>query len=205
MTLQGYYNRFQPADNYDELLFRASKGLQSAELNEVQSVLSNRVQQIANVLFQDGAVVRDCDIIVDPESGDTQVAAGALYLKGAVREIGQSTGLVIPTDGTVEVGAYVTELDITEYEDPDLRDPAVGTRNYNEPGAARKQVNLVWGFSGDGGDPNQFYPVYTVVNGYLLTSVDPPVLDAAQQLVARYDRESNGNYIVRAWASPTPT
>ena len=25
MALQGYYNRFQPSQNFDELLFRASK------------------------------------------------------------------------------------------------------------------------------------------------------------------------------------
>ena len=43
MTLPAYYNRFDATLRYDELLFRASKGLQSAELNEVQSTLVDRL------------------------------------------------------------------------------------------------------------------------------------------------------------------
>ena len=53
MTLQGYYNRFDATDRYDELLFRASKGLQSAELNEVQSTLIDRLTRIANAVFRE--------------------------------------------------------------------------------------------------------------------------------------------------------
>ena len=69
MTLQGYYNRFNASDNYDDLLFRASRGLQSAELNEIQSVLSDRIQKIANVLFKDGSIVRDGAATIDAATG----------------------------------------------------------------------------------------------------------------------------------------
>jgi len=48
IALPGYYNRFDAADRYDELLFRAGKGLQSAELNEVQSTLVDRLKRIAD-------------------------------------------------------------------------------------------------------------------------------------------------------------
>lgn len=196
MTLQGYYNRFQPSQNFDELLFRASKGLQSAELNEIQSVINDRLVNIADALFSDGAVIRDCDIIVDAATGAVKVSSGALYVAGAVREIAARNDMTISTSGSVEVGVYVAVQEVTELEDSTLRDPAVGTRNYNEPGAGRKKVELSWGFSGDGGDAASFYPVFSILNGYLLDVSDPPVLDSAQQLVARYDREANGNYIV---------
>jgi hypothetical protein len=195
MSLQGYYNRFDPAARYDELLFRASKGLQSAELNEIQSVLSDRMKRIADVLFQDGAVVRDAQAIVNAETGAVTMAPGAVYVKGAIRSV-QQVSFIIPTTGRVQIGVRVVTETITELEDPGLRDPAVGTRNFQEPGAARTRRQAAWGWSGDG-QPGDFYPVYTVVDGNLLTQVEPPQIDGVAGLIARYDRESNGNYIVR--------
>ena len=111
--------------------------------------------------------------------------------------------MVIPTTGAVDVGVYVDVQEVTELSDSTLRDPAVGTRNFNEPGAGRKQVTITWGFSGDGGDADEFYPVFNILNGYLLTSEEPPVLNAAQQLVARHDREATAATSSRAWALAT--
>ena len=195
MTLQGYYNRFNASDNYDDLLFRASRGLQSAELNEIQSVLSDRIQKIANVLFKDGSIVRDGAATIDAATGAVNMAAGAIYVKGAVREVSSAT-FTIPTTGTLSIGVRMTETEVTELEDPELRDPATGTRNYNEPGAGRTQRTIAWGWDGDGGT-GTFYSIYSVENAALVTQVEPPQLDGVVQLIARYDRESNGNYAVR--------
>ena len=52
MSLQVSYNRFSASDKYDELLFRASKGLQSAELNESQSILSDRITRSQTASFK---------------------------------------------------------------------------------------------------------------------------------------------------------
>lgn len=194
MTLQGYYNRFNSADNYDNLLFRASRGLQSAELNEIQSILSDRIQKIAGILFKDGAVVRDASVNIDAASGNVDAGAGALYVAGAVREVA-ATSFQIPTSGTLAIGVRVHTFEVTELEDPDLRDPATGTRNYNEPGAGRTRRIAEWGWSGDG-NPGEFYAVYQVADGALITQSAPPEIDGVKQLIARYDREANGNYVV---------
>lgn len=194
-TLAGYYNRFNSADKYDALLFRASKGLQSAELNEIQSILSDRIQKISNVLFKDGSIVRDGSATIDAATGQVQMAAGAVYVLGAVREV-SSTTFTIPTTGQLSIGVRVTTSEITEVESSALRDPATGTRNYDEPGAGRTKRELVWGWSGDGGS-GTFYQIYAVENATLVTQVEPPQLDSVTQLIARYDRDSNGNYAVR--------
>jgi len=194
MSLQGYYNRFSAADRYDELLFRASKGLQSAELNEIQSVFSDRLQKIANVLFRDGSVVRGASAAIDAQTGYVQMESGAVYVLGAVREVAASN-YTIPTTGDVQIGVRVVTETITELESPALRDPAVGTRNYQESGAGRTRRTVTWAWNGDGGT-GDFYTVYAVRDGVLLNQEAPPQLDGVKQLLARYDRDANGNYIV---------
>lgn len=191
MTLTGYYNRFNAAARYDELLFRAGKGLQSAELNEVQSTLVDRLKRIADAVFKDGAVVSGTPPTI---SGSTiNCPLSLIYLRGAVREVAERS-FTIPIIGLVRVGVYLLDEEITEIDDVTLRDPATGTRNYNEPGAGRLRVSASWGREGDGGS-GIFYPVWIVIDGALLnqSSVNN---DLFTEALARYDRESNGNYIV---------
>ena len=194
MSLQGYYNRFSSSDQYDELLFRASKGLQSAELNESQSILSDRITKIANSLFQDGAIISGGSAQVDANTGDAVLQAGELYVLGAVRTV-EAASFTVPTNGNLQLGVRLTTTTVTELEDANLRDPATGTRNYQEPGAGRTKRTLEWAWSGDGGT-GDFYGVYDVLNGALVSVEPPPVLDAAKKLIAQYDRDANGSYIV---------
>lgn len=194
MTLQGYYNRFDASKRYDELLFRASKGLQSAELNEIQAILSDRVRKIADVLFKDGAVVRGGSANIDAATGEVQMDSGAVYVLGGVREVAAAT-FTIPTTGSLQIGVRVVTSELTELEDASLRDPAVGTRNYQEAGAGRTRRLVSWAWSGDG-QPGVFFSVYAILNGVLVTQDLPPQLDGVKQLLARYDRDANGSYIV---------
>jgi hypothetical protein len=79
-----------------------------------------------------------------------------------------------------------------------LRDPAVGTRSYMEPGAVRLKVATAWGFPGDGQDhPGTFFSIYTVDDGILRSKSVPPQLDAVTQALAKYDRDSaGGSYVI---------
>jgi hypothetical protein len=190
MTLPGYHNRFDAADRYDELLFRAQKGLQSAELNEIQSGLIDRLKRIADAVFRDGAVISGT---LPTISGTTITCPlSSIYLRGAVREVA-ARGFTIPIVGLARVGVFLLDEEITEVQDASLRDPATNTRNYGEPGAGRLRVTATWGREGDG--TGEFYPVYTIIDGSLLGQ-QPSSGDAFSEALARYDRESNGNYIV---------
>lgn len=192
MTLAGYYNRFDAADRYDEILFRAGKHSQSAELNEVQSTLIDRLKRIADAVFKDGAVISGTPPTI---SGTTiNCPLSLIYLRGAVRQVPART-FTIPATGLVRVGVYLLEEEITEVQDPDLRNPAVGTRGYTEPGAGRLRITPTWGREGDG-STGVFYPVWTVIDGALLSQAGTNTGDAFSEALARYDRESNGSYIV---------
>lgn len=192
--IEGYYDRFDPAKGYDRHLFRAGKGLQSAELNEIQQASIHRIRSIGDAIFSDGDIVEGCECVVDVDAGTATLGAGQLYLRGMVREI-DSAQLTIPVDTTVRIGVWLAESVITELEDPTLRDPATGTRNYQEPGAARLKTTIEWGLETDDAD-GDFYPVHTIVDGALVQHAPSPQMDAVTVGLARYDREANGSYIV---------
>lgn len=190
------FNRFDPAKNYDDHRFVPGRGLQSAELNEIQSKAAFNLRSVAEALFKDGDIVRDAAIYVNTTNGEVQCQSGAIYLRGAVRGVPAAT-LNIPVIGVAQVGVRLVTDIITSLEDPDLLDPATGTRNFNSPGADRTRVTPSWAVGGVGTD-GDFYPVYTVIDGIVQSKDIPPNLDGITQAIARYDRDSSGGtYVVR--------
>ena len=195
MSLERYYNLFDPQRGEAELMFRAGDGLQSRELNELQSVLQHRISGIANAIFKDGDLIRDAQLIVDTEQARVRAQAGAIYVRGAVWGVPPAE-IAIALTGTVVIGVRLSEAIVTELDDPRLRDPAVGTRNYQEPGAARRQVQLRWARA-DEDLPGDFFPVHTLIDGVVQQKAPPPQLDAVTQAIARYDRDNaGGSYVV---------
>lgn len=193
--LTGVYDRFDPTKEYDSHLYRAGYVLQSAELNEIQSAINYRVKGIGDALFKDGDIIRDAQVIVDANTGIVRCESGAVYLRGAVRGVPPAT-FTIATAGAVVIGIYLRTTAVTELDDPDLRDPASLTRNYQEPGAGRKKVSAAWGFAGDA-QAGDFFPTHTVEDGFLRAKEVPPNLDSVNQALARYDRDSSGGtYVV---------
>ena len=195
ITLAQYYDRFNPAQNYERHLFRAGSVLQSAELNELQSTALDRLKRLGDVLFQDGAVLSGAECVVDADTGVCQCAAGAIYLRGAARGVPPRT-FTIATSGLVAVGVYLVDSVITELDDPTLRDPAIDVRNFQEPGAARLQAEAHWGYADEPDQTGEFYTVYQVEDGIVLGKGPPPQVDAVALAIARYDRQSAGGYYI---------
>jgi hypothetical protein len=192
-----YYNLHNKEDGYTELRFLAGDGLQSRELNELQALYADHVEGIAGALFSDGDRIEGADISVDIGAGTVSMTEGRIFLQGRVRELDAAT-LTIPMDEVVAVGLRYTSEIVTYLEDASLRDPSVGTRNANEPGAQRVRETVVWGYEGESvsdGDADNFHAVYTVNNGVIENIDQPPSFDGVIQAVARYDREANGSYI----------
>ncbi len=190
-----HYNRFSPTKGYDRHLFNPDRILQSAEFNELQSASQFRLKRIADVLLRDGDIRSGAGIVVDLVTGKTTLEAGSLYLDGAIRDVAAAT-LTIPLKGTVTIGVFLVSTIVTSLEDPDLLNPAAGTRGYNEPGADRLKVEPVWGV--EASQPvAAFYPVYSVIDGNVRQKTVPPSLDVVSQAIAEYDRDStDGCYVV---------
>ncbi|WP_264337661.1 DUF4815 domain-containing protein [Wolbachia endosymbiont (group B) of Dolichovespula media] len=199
MTLNSYYNRFNPDKEYEKSLFLAGRGLQSAELNETQEYALSKLKGIGDAIFRDGDVITGSNCIIDRETGKVTLEGGKIYLRGAVRKV-EAKEFVIPLSTTVRIGVYYLESTITELEDENLRDPAVGTRNYQEVGAARLKVSIIWGYQVESVTVNstngEFYPIYNIENGVLIEHSPPPQANIVTTALARYDKEANGSYVV---------
>lgn len=197
MTLNAYYNRFNPDKEYEKSLFLAGRGLQSAELNETQEYALSKLKGIGDAIFRDGDVITGSNCIIDGEK--VTLESGKIYLRGAVRKV-EAKEFVIPLNTTVRIGVYYLESTITELEDENLRDPAVGTRNYQEVGAARLKVSIIWGYQVESVTVNstngEFYPIYNIENGVLIEHSPPPQANIVTTALARYDKEANGSYVV---------
>ena len=195
------YNRFDASKKYTKLLFRSEQTLQSAEMNETQEYIQHAIKEIGNALFKDGDVISGCTCVIDSDTGAVTVESGKIYLNGIVRDVHEGN-LEIPTNVSVKIGVYFKEQTITELEDPELRDPAVGTSNYRQPGAARLQYTMTWGYqlpetSESDSELGDFYTIYNVENGVLVQKALAPQLDSVNTALARYDDESNGSYVVK--------
>lgn len=199
MTLNSYYNRFNPDKEYEKSLFLAGRGLQSAELNETQEYALSKLKGIGDAIFRDGDVITGSNCIIDRETGKVTLEGGKIYLRGAVRKV-EAKEFVVPLSTTVRIGVYYVESTITELEDENLRDPAVGTRNYQEVGAARLKVSIIWGYQVESVTVNstngEFYPIYNIENGVLIEHSPPPQANIVTTALARYDKEANGSYVV---------
>ena len=199
-TLDKYYNRYDAAKKYTKTLFLASRGLQSAELNEIQEYANHAIKEVGDAIFADGDVISGCTCVVNSESGAITVEAGKIYLNGLVRDVHEGS-FTIPTNVSVKIGVYFKERVITELEDSTLRDPATGTRNFQEVGAVRTQYTTSWAYLADGAVADstlgEFYTIYNVENGILVQKALAPQLDSVNTALARYDDESNGSYVVK--------
>lgn len=193
-TLQPYH-RFDPAKDYDAIEFLPDRWHQSAEMNDLQRMFAHRVGGLGDALFAEGSIIRDARCFVDAATGTATLEAGAIYIKGAVRGVLPAT-LQVPTEGSAYVGVYVQQATVTELDDPGLRNPAAGTLGYQQPGAWRTRVRLVWGVKGDG-KAGEFYGLWEVVDGLVKPRDVSGQLSPITQALAVYDRDSSGGtYIV---------
>ncbi len=197
--MTSYPKRFDPAKQYHQVAFAdEERHLHSADVNDLQEILADRIKTVSDALISDGDVLDGGVIAVDAATGRTVVEAGVVYARGIAHRV-EAAELTIPTDRTVAVGLCLTESYVSYLDDPDLVGRVPGTRAYGEPMQDRKKIAAVWSWDGAACDGGLFVPVYQVVNGQLLDRQPPPQLDPVNDAIARYDREANGHYVVNGW------
>jgi len=129
--------------DWDEVVFLPGRALQSAELNEIQSILNYKLSETGKAVFADGDIVSGCQIVVDKTNAQATITDGKLVVGGQVRYVKGGT-VPIYTTGECYVGLKVVEEYQDEIDDSVLLDPAQGYPGYQTAGAIRKIYKYQW-------------------------------------------------------------
>ncbi|UYO50337.1 DUF4815 domain-containing protein [Rhodopseudomonas palustris] len=170
------------------------------ELNVVQDIERERLRRVANAILKDGSLVSGGAIVLGtPAEGKVQVKLeqAAVYIRGAVHDVVART-LLVPAVGTVVIGIRLRTYTVSYPHDATLQGLAPGTRAEGEPGASALVMSAKWGWDGDG-EEGDFFPIYTITDGTLITDPPEPINDAWLDLLRRYDRDAHAHYIVQGY------
>lgn len=174
---------------WESVEFLPGRALQSAELNEIQSMLRYSHEQLAKTIFNDGDVVSGCDITVDLDNLKVYLGEGKVFVAGRVRDVSSAT-LSITGSGIETIGLKVVEEYIDASDDAVLLDPAQGWPGYATSGALRKIVKLEWVKD----DPNAI-TVYRLYNGSPVKVFEKGAYSTLENYLAQRVDEISGNVV----------
>ena len=175
---------------WDSILFRAGKPLQSAELNEVQSIQNHYLDKLGRSLFSEGGIVKGCSPSMAADGLTITVPEGEVFIVGKVRPIPEGVVTITGT-GAESIGLLVTEHTETEVIDSALCDPAVGSNNYEKDGAHRRVYRFTWVVN----NPNAV-KVFSIDNGSIIVANSETDYSKFNKLLAQRTFEESGNYVV---------
>jgi hypothetical protein len=162
----------------------------------------------SGVQFNDGDIIYDtdsnlaCQAIALEATGLSSTASidlGVFYVEGCFVQVNPQTIILSKYDNTpsVRVGLNVLETVEDYVGDTTLLDPALGSTNYQAPGADRYKISLTLetrplAF----GDDENFIQLAKIEDGNLFKLVDGSVYATIDDYFAKRDYETNGDYIV---------
>lgn len=188
------YNRASADQARARLVFPEGAYLQGADLNEVQSIEERIRTRIGNMTASNGDRLSGCSIVVDAVAGTVSLDAGMIYIAGDVRPVSART-LVAPMVSDVYVGVRLVTTTVTAEDDPTLLGLEPGSASEGEPGAVRQTEAISWSLAASA-EPGPFFAVYLLRDGAVVDQSPPPTLSGIKPMLAEYDRDAHGNYIV---------
>lgn len=191
---------FDKSKNYREFVFRDKKFLTGNDMNNFQSLLNSKREDLANAIFSNGDLVDGGQPNIDPITGVTTLTGGQLYVDGEFFEFADQTGITVPTNTPVELGVFIDKQVYGAAEDGDMVDQSVGLKTSGLETQRRVKYIVVWGWktvdgASDSGDTGTFFPVHLVENGVLVTQTNTGS-SVIREHIAEYDRDSTGGYYV---------
>lgn len=184
-----YLEYYDKNKGYVKLLAVPERGAQSVEWNIMQSMLLSFIKDIGDSIYKDGNIVEGCSFKI--EGNTIKIESGRVYMDGLIHNI-EGTTLTLSGTGTEYIGVVLDEEIVTEEQDSDFYDPAVGSANYLHPGCHRVKQSVHFEVN----NPLSAV-VATFVDGNIKTiSEERPVTDTMTEVLARRTFDESGNYVV---------
>lgn len=198
--IPGAHDRAKENPEWQGAVFIGDRFIQSAELNEVQTMGRARGRRVSDMVAKDGDRIEGAAAIFrveapEDETGQLTLTAGRIYVRGDVFPVETKVIDDVPATGAVVIGIRVRTTYVDSDENPDLLGINDGSLSQGEPGAAREIIEIEWALSDDG-DEGDFFAVFAMRDGTVLDQTPPPVLDGVAQQLAIYDVGANGSYVV---------
>lgn len=159
--------------------------------------------------FQDGDVFKiagtttKAKCIASSASGRGTVVSineGIFYVDGYFVQVNEQTAVVdaYSQQANVKIGLEISEEIIDSVADSSLLDPALGSFNYQAPGADRYQFNLTLTTRplNIAIDESKFFELMRVENGAITKQVKYPVYSEIEKTLARRTFDESGDYTV---------
>lgn len=204
-----YYDRFNSTLNYKKLLCIAGLGVQAAEFNEWQDNAHYELQTFGDIIYPEGTILNGGVISSSGSTGGYQVSASLFWAQGYTFQVPAFSYSIGATESVV-LGIYLTTTVVTSNTDPSLRDPAINTKNFNQPGADRLCITPAWCKFPNLPSNTDFYPIITYTDGIQTSpAINPGVNDSAwYDELAHYDYVAHSSYVVNGlattWVSDSP-
>jgi hypothetical protein len=97
---------------------------------------------------------------------------------------------------TKKIGFSVSRDNVTEIQDTSLRDPAIGSYNYNAPGADRYTINLILSQKELSETPIDFVELLRFEGGRITKKVERVTYGQIEEALARRTFDESGSYTV---------
>lgn len=190
ISVSPYYDRFNPSNNRNKVLFNPDRPLQQSELIEMQSIQEYNLKTLGNALFKDGDIQSGMGFTINSSTKQITVTNGTVYLAGKVRAFSQQTTTLNGT-GTETIGIALNQAVITHNNDATLLDPTQSVPSYNSPGADRLEETVLLTYN----DPTS-PTIYTFVNGSLFIQPPRPNYSNIDDTLAQRTFDEAGSYQV---------
>ncbi|WP_336801810.1 DUF4815 domain-containing protein [Kaistia sp. MMO-174] len=194
--LPAAFDRAQHKPLWQRVVGREDCFAEASDLNDIQTIVERRHRRVGDLVASDGDRIADGDIVVDVAGSSVQLAAGRVYARGDVRDVAAAVLTDVPMTGDVVIGIRIVSTVVTAVQDPDLLGLYPGSEAEGEGGSARIAETVAWGRSGDG-EAGDLIAVYLLRNGTVLDQSPPPTLSGIVKVIAVYDYQAHGNYIVQ--------
>lgn len=186
LTVDPYYDNFNASNNRSMVIFQKDKVVQTAELNEMQSIESYYLQTLGNAIMTDGD--KQSGMSYSNTNNNITVSSGTVYLAGKVRPFSEQSVTIAGT-GIETVGIKLNQEIITANDDNSLLNPAINTPGYQAVGANRLQetISLV-------ANDNSATTIYVFNNGSLYYEPNNTQLTKVTNMMAHRTNEIDGNF-----------